>query len=144
MEISFFVPGIPATSGSKTGFYNKKAKRVIMAPAGKRQKPWMSSISAMALSNYDGDPTMDAVVLRLKFYMPRAKSHYGTGRNSKKLKPSAPEYHVKKPDTDKLARAAQDALSGIIWKDDSQVFDLSAVKCYTESIPGVEISVRTA
>lgn len=148
MNLSFFVPGIPATAGSKTGFYNKKSGRVIMAPANKRQKPWMSHVQACAIdalgSDYDQPPITGAVVLALKFLMPRAKSHYGTGKNEAILKPTAPIEHIKKPDLTKLLRAVEDALTGLIWRDDSQVVSFCCAKSYTESVPGVFVEVMTA
>ena len=61
------------------------------------------------------------VSLRIVFLKPRPKGHYGTGRNAGKLKESAPEWPTTRPDTLKLARAVEDALTGVIWQDDSQV-----------------------
>ena len=40
----------------------------------------------------------------MNFRFVRPKSHYGTGRNAKKLKPSAPPHHTQKPDATKLLR----------------------------------------
>jgi Holliday junction resolvase RusA-like endonuclease len=37
------------------------------------------------------------------------------------LKGSAPEWPVARPDALKLARAAEDALTGIVWADDAQI-----------------------
>lgn len=142
MDIDFFVPGIPATAGSKTGFYNPKIKRVIMAPANKRQKPWMSHVQACAMKNYSGTPTTGPVKLRLLFHMPRPKNHYGTGKNAGRLKPTAPNKHTKRPDLTKMLRAVEDALTGIIWKDDSQVHAFQCEKRYTDETPGVGIRIE--
>ena len=43
-------------------------------------------------------------------------------------------------DVDKLIRATHDALTGIVWTDDSQCVELLATKGYGE--PGVEIMVQ--
>lgn len=40
--------------------------------------------------------------------------------------------HTKKPDLDNLIKAVKDALNGIVWHDDSQVFLVTAEKIYTE------------
>ena len=50
-----------------------------------------------------------------------------------------------KPDVDKLARAALDALTGVLWADDSQVVSLHAQKEYAgEAQPcGALFVVRT-
>ena len=60
------------------------------------------------------------IVLRYRFLRPR--SHFGSGRNAAVLKPSAPRWHVSKPDLDNLNKAIYDTLTqmGVFW-DDSQV-----------------------
>lgn len=146
--IQFFVPGIAATSGSKTGFVIKSKKtgknRVIMAPANKKQKPWMAHVRAVAVENYPGPPLSGAVKVSFGFFLPRPKGHFGSGKNADKLKTSAPDYPTTKPDLTKLVRAAEDALVGIIWKDDSQVVLNRCGKEYcddTEPTPGVYITI---
>lgn len=75
-------------------------------------------------------PTREAVAVALRFGLPRPKGHWGTGRNADRLKPSAPAWPATKPDVDKLERAVLDALTGVLWADDSQVVVLSADKVY--------------
>ena len=136
---NFFVPGIPATAGSKTGFYNPKAKRVIMAPANKRQKPWMAVVRLAATEAYSGPPLTGPIAYEFWFYLPRPRSHFGSGKNSDKLKTSAPAYPTTKPDLTKMVRAVEDALTGVLWKDDSQVVSQRVVKRYHDhpGKPGV-------
>ena len=138
--INFFVPGAPATAGSKTGFYNKKLKRVLMVPANKKQKPWMAQVRAVAVENYSGPVLTGPIKLYLLFTFLRPKSHYGSGKNADKIKESAPEYHTTKPDLTKLIRAVEDALTSIIWRDDSQVVLHDAEKSYGDTT-GVRIGV---
>jgi hypothetical protein len=38
--------------------------------------------------------------------------------------------HLKKPDLDKLTRAVKDALTLVVWQDDSQVVQMTARKAY--------------
>jgi len=40
--------------------------------------------------------------------------------------------HTGKPDADNLAKAAKDALNGVVWVDDAQVIDLRTRKVYGE------------
>ena len=61
--------------------------------------------------------------MTIVFIRPRPQGHYGTGRNEGKLKESAPRYLSKTPDTLKLGRAIEDAITGVIWRDDSQVVE---------------------
>ncbi len=120
--ITFQVIGTPRPGGSKTGFYNKKLARVMMVDAsGQKGKDWRTSVQAAAMEAYDGPLLQGAVRLYLHFLFSRPKSHYGTGRNASRLKPSAPQYHTQKPDLTKIVRSVEDALAGIVWKDDSQV-----------------------
>ena len=128
--ISLWVPGIPATAGSKSGFYNKKLKRVIMAPANKNQKPWMAMVRLIAQDKYRDPPLTGPIHLFVDFLFLRPKSHFGTGRNSIILKRSTPKFHLIKPDLTKLTRSVEDALTGVVWRDDSQVNKQTAHKCY--------------
>ena len=47
---------------------------------------------------------------------------------------------VTKPDTDKLIRSILDALTGIVWTDDSQVVEILARKQF--GTPGAEIGIE--
>lgn len=76
------------------------------------------------------------------FYMPRPKSHYGTGKNADKLKLNAPIFHTKKKDLDNLLKFCYDCLNGIAWKDDSQVVESMAKKLYSDN-PRTEIKIWT-
>jgi hypothetical protein len=55
------------------------------------------------------------------FYKPHNKGHYGTGRNADVLKPTAPAFPIAPPDATKLWRGFEDALTGVLWHDDSRV-----------------------
>lgn len=48
---------------------------------------------------------------------------------------------VTKPDVDNYIKAIKDALKNVIWKDDSQVVNLSVSKWYSEK-PRIEIVIR--
>ena len=70
-----------------------------------------------------------AIEVELIFTLPRPKSL-----------PKKVTHHIKKPDIDNLCKAVLDAMNGIIYKDDSQVWKLTASKCYGEDV-GVEIEL---
>jgi len=144
-EISFWVSGVPATAGSKTGFYNPKIKRVIMVPANKKQKPWMAQVRAVAVEHYSGAPMTGPIKLHLNFFLPRPKSHYGSGKNHEQVKASAPDYPQGRPDLFKLVRAVEDSLTGIVYKDDSLIVSVEAVKLYCDNArptPGVWVRIE--
>ena len=127
---SFFVQGTPATAGSKQPFKNRKTGKVLMVPANKRQKPWMESVKYAAMEAYHGKPVSGPILLVCLFCLRRPKCHYGSGKNSTKLKDSSPAWPIVKPDTTKLLRAVEDALKWTIWYDDSQVCLSIPVKGY--------------
>jgi Holliday junction resolvase RusA-like endonuclease len=145
-SIKFTVHGDPATAGSKAAFVYKDKRgkhRAAMAPASKKTKPWMQQVAQTARSEYDGPVLTEPVSYRMVFYFQRPKSHFGTGRNAGKLKDSAPNFHTKKPDAFKLARAVEDALTGIIWRDDSQCCEIYVEKKYTMQNSRVDIEIET-
>ncbi|MGH2272451.1 RusA family crossover junction endodeoxyribonuclease [Anaerohalosphaeraceae bacterium U12dextr] len=141
MKISFFVPGRIAPGGSKTGFY--RHGRVIMAPASKFTKSWMQSVRAVAMAAYHGSPIEGAVRLCLSFRVPRPKSHWTKKTTLSKTGRQRP-YPIAKPDLTKLIRSTEDALTGILWKDDSQVVRQVTGKdyCTHQERSGVFITVE--
>ena len=86
-------------------------------------------------------PFQTPLRVRLVFYLPRPQSHYRTGKHAGELKASAPNWHRKRPDFDNLAKAVVDGLTGILWKDDSQLCAVVIEKRYTDQ-PSVLIDVE--
>lgn len=127
--IAFTVYGTPIPKGSTRAFYVKKLGRAVITAANSKTKPWAQMITATALSERPEQPLEGAIALRLAFYLPRPVSL-----------PKKARMAIKKPDLDKLSRTVKDALTGVIWKDDSQVVQLLATKEY--GVPRVEIEVQ--
>lgn len=133
MRISFFVAGTPKPAGSKRAFINKKTGAPILTDmSGQEGKDWRHDIQAFAQKVYTGAPLEGPLQLRVVFRQVRPKGHYGTGRNVRLLKATAPLYPTSKPDCTKLLRGLEDALTGIVWKDDSQIVSQSAWKLYCD------------
>jgi crossover junction endodeoxyribonuclease RusA len=108
---------------------------------------WRSDVASAAQRAKPADWDINAAVsLRCEFVFPRPLSHYGTGKNATKLKPSAPRYHVKTPDVDKLVRGVADsigdAVARVLLNNDSQIVTLYAAKRYsTDDFLGAIITV---
>ena len=82
----------------------------------------------------DGHTLMTGPIsMVVSFDFERPKSHFGTGRNANKLKPSAPDYHVCKPDKDNLVKFLKDCFNNLVWKDDCQVFESTEIKRYSDT-----------
>lgn len=138
MQIQFEVVGKPATQGSKVEqvIRNRQGNPVIkkgraltiIREDNPRLAQWRQEVAHAARAVYDGELFIGAMTMALTFVRPRPKSHYGTGRNAGVLKRSAPTYPTTMPDCSKLARAVEDALTDVIWKDDSQVVDSHVTK----------------
>jgi crossover junction endodeoxyribonuclease RusA len=116
------VQGIrPAPQGSK-----KHVGRGVMVEQSTNLKPWREAVRQEALKA--GAPmALGPVVLELAFRFARPKIHF----NAKGLlKATAPRHVITKPDIDKIQRSTLDALTGVLFKDDSQVCRVIAVKSY--------------
>jgi Holliday junction resolvase RusA-like endonuclease len=143
-SVSFVVHGTAAPAGSKRGFYNPKAKRVIITDDSARSRPWKAQIVDAAVQAMTGQDMLDGpILLELVFWVTRPKSHYGTGRNTDKVKPGAPWAPTVKPDLLKLARAVEDALTGIVYRDDAQIITETLQKAYTARGPFTTIRAVT-
>lgn len=138
MKISFVVPGEPQAlkrhrtfrRGANIGSYDpsKGDKADFLAKA----------LAARPASPIDGVP----IDLKVTAIFSRPKSHYGTGKNSKKLKAYADVYHTKKPDADNVLKFVKDALNGVFWRDDCLVARATITKLYAQD-PQVLVSVET-
>ncbi len=121
--ITFTAYGTPAPKGSTRAFIPKGWKRAVITETNKHTRPWAAIVKYAAKQAVNSDTipfTSCPVSLHIVFYLPMPKSL-----------PKRVHWHVKKPDCDKLLRAAIDALTGIIFTDDSQIVRISAMKEYT-------------
>lgn len=133
--LEFTVLGIAQPAGSKRAFYNKGAGRLIVTDANKKSKPWKAEVAdaartaMLAESVTENGVLVDGpLVLRLAFYVPRPKGHFG----ARGVRPSAPSHPAVRPDLLKLARGVEDACTGIVWRDDSQIVVEELQKMYGE------------
>jgi Holliday junction resolvase RusA-like endonuclease len=70
------------------------------------------------------------VVLAFSMPMPKSQRHVRAGQP-----------HTKRPDLDNLEKLVLDALNGVAYADDSQVWSKSSRKEYGET-PGIEITIK--
>jgi crossover junction endodeoxyribonuclease RusA len=118
MRISLSVHGTPQPQGSAKAFIPKGWKRAIITSDNAKMKPWRQQISGMAAEAMQGQELAAGPVrIEVDFYFAKPKSA------KKSL-----EHKITKPDIDKLARSVLDALSGIAFRDDSQVVELTFSK----------------
>jgi len=96
------------------------------------------------LQQYQGMNLDGNFHVKLNFFFARPKSHFGTGKNCKALKTTSPAQHTQKPDLDNLAKSVLDAITDLqIWKDDSQVTELTLAKEWADVIkPGMIAQIK--
>lgn len=128
----FRVDGHPVPQGSKKYMGHRGGKPILLESAG-GLKSWRENIAWQARSAAIGTSKINEgpVKVKLLFEFHRPKS-----APRSRMRPSV------RPDIDKLARAALDALTGVLFRDDSQVVSLSAHKFYTEDEEGLGIEVE--
>jgi crossover junction endodeoxyribonuclease RusA len=136
-QLSFTVYCTPQPQGSAKGFaFKRKSGKmgVAITSDNVKLKPFRSEMARMAFYSQGSDShpaTEGPVRLELDFYFTKPKS-------AKKR-----VHHTVKPDLDKLARAALDSFTGILYSDDAQVCEMALRKLY--GVPErVEVQFRTA
>jgi Holliday junction resolvase RusA-like endonuclease len=96
---------------------------------------WRTAIAFEAAQAMEGRPVMEGpLVVTARFYLPRPRTA-----------PARIVVPATRPDIDKLARALLDGLTGVVFRDDSQVVTLDAGKRFDveyDRIPGVWVYVR--
>jgi len=119
-QIVFTAIGKPQSQGSKNAFRLANG-RTVLVEASKGLKPWRETVALACkqamMEQQDMRQVEGAVRLDCTFYFVKPKS-------VTRERPSV------KPDLDKVCRGIGDALTGVAWKDDSQVVELNARKVY--------------
>lgn len=128
--ISYFVKGLPTPQGSSRAFV--VGGRAVITSANPNLKDWRHLIADA--SQEQAMMIEGPIKLGVGFVLPRPKSL-----------PKRQMWHIKRPDLDKLIRAVCDALTGIMWHDDSQVVTIEATKSYAAngSHTGVLIEIAS-
>lgn len=133
MRLEFTVFGVPVPKGSARAFVPKGWTRAVVTGANPKTKGWQDLVAegaSRALEQLPADQRhLDGPVhITIAFYLPRPKALQA----SKKYPQGKPVAHLTKPDLDKLVRACKDALTKVVWTDDSQVVQITASKRYAE------------
>jgi Holliday junction resolvase RusA-like endonuclease len=141
-DVVITVAGDPWPEGSVKAFV-RGGKPVIVHDNPDALGKWRDAVNAKArltrCSFRDRPVEVDMLL-----WLPRPRSHYRTGRYKHLLRDTAPAFPVAKFDSDKLARAVLDALTGVLYAGDGQVTDVIARKRYADlgAPSGAVIRVR--
>ena len=141
---TFRVFGQPRPGGSKRAFLHAKTGKMMVIEASKN-KDWRAEVKAAGMEAYDGPVLGGPLKVHFTFFLLRPKMHYGSGKNAEQLKSQFAWLPgpVKAPDTTKLIRSTEDALTGVLWVDDAQLVVQKALKLYIDrwERPGALIEV---
>lgn len=142
--LMFVVYGEAQPAGSKRAFMPKGAQHPVVVDANPNSKPWQQQVAGAALEALGGleAPLFDGpVFVEMTFYRARPRGHFGTGSNAGRVRDGAPSFPATRPDVLKLARGAEDAMSGIVYRDDAQIVDERLRKCWGDP-QRLEVVVR--
>jgi Holliday junction resolvase RusA-like endonuclease len=99
------------------------------------QKKLMDSLKLLIKGQWKAPPLEGAVMLEVTLYMPIPKS-----TSKKRTQELLGAYHVKRPDRSNLMKMLEDCMTGIVYKDDSQICDGPTKKIYGDP-PRTEINI---
>lgn len=149
-SITVFMQRDPVSKGSMSAFVIRKGKHagraVVTDSHSTALKPYEAELRNLVYTECKRralpcgvDQAFEVVQV---FFLSRPTSHYCTDKI--RVRDSAPLYPLSRPDLDKLARAAMDALSRVIVGDDGCVSRIIAEKRYADAKhpPGVHLTVR--
>ena len=113
--IKFTVPAVPIAQprpqpvkiGNRAGMANVPKKHPVHA--------FKATVRLAAEKVYHGAPLEGPLRVDVTFVLPRRRVRIW------KSKPMPREWHDRKPDKDNLEKSVYDALTGLLWRDDSQI-----------------------
>lgn len=141
-ELTVFGTAEPAGSKKAVplGRGGMNPHRYGVVDANPRAGKWKVNVSQHAgLAMQNRKLLEGPLTVTFTFFVKRPKGHYGVHG----VRRSAPPFPDVRPDVLKLARAVEDALSGVVYRDDAQIVDERLVKRYGEP-ERVEIRIESA
>lgn len=138
-ELRVFIPGEPCAQGRPRFSTAGGFVRAYDPAKSRNYKAYVKAVCAEEAKNqgwlFNTDLPLEVEIIA-GLSIPSSKS--------KKFKQAAAEgveKPTKKPDVDNIAKTVTDALSGVIYKDDKQIVNLTVAKIYSKR-PGVSVVVK--
>lgn len=135
--VTFFVPGIPVAQPRQRSRVMHVGGKVMAMNYTPADSPVNAFKAAVRMAWPKDTPATDGPVhIVAAFLFPRPKSKTKKSRNFR-------EWKAGKPDIDNLFKSLADALTGLAWKDDSQVAMATLTKRIAGDgdIAGVTVSI---
>lgn len=138
-ELRIFIPGEPCAQGRPRFSTAGGFVRAYDPAKSRNYKAYVKAVCAAEAKKqgwlFNTDLPLEVEIIA-GLSIPSSKS--------KKFKQAAAEgveKPTKKPDVDNIAKTVTDALSGVIYKDDKQIVNLTVAKIYSKR-PGVSVVVK--
>ena len=112
--------------------------RAIVVYDPPKVKNFKNRLHAMAQEAYKGKPLDGPLEVTFAFYRP-VQSSLSKAEKDRRLSGETPP--TVKPDLSNYLKAAEDALNGVLWQDDSLIVIERCFKRYSET-PRIEVEVR--
>jgi len=91
------------------------------------QKTLKEEVSDIIIKQTDFPPASEHLSIELNFFMQMPKGH-----GKKKRAELAGQPHTSRPDIDNLIKFYLDVCNGLLYDDDSQIYNIQATKTYSE------------
>lgn len=139
MILEFSVPGEACAQGRPRFTVFKNRAFAYDPEKSKNYKSFVKLLAMQAMEEQGWKYNELPLAIEIMVYKAIPK------RKTKKIREAimaGKEYPTVKPDVDNVAKTIMDALSGVVYKDDKQVVDLSIKKRYTETEPLVMVTIE--
>jgi len=124
--MEFSIQGKAEPAGSKKAFHNpKNPQHPIVTDDNRKAGPWKAEVKAAAMEamrrrNGHNGLMEGPIQVAMTFIVPRPQAHFTSTGNPSAVAKRMP-FPTVRPDLLKLARAIEDAMTGIVYRDDSQI-----------------------
>ena len=136
-QIQFKVDGTP-----RPQLRHRHGRGRVYDPSKKDKETFtlncLQEVSVDDMIQVDPESFAGPLIINLHFVMPIPKSTSKT-RTAEIL--DWDTTHIKRPDTDNLIKFCLDAMNGVFWKDDCQVYSVLGTKTYGED-PRTEVNIH--
>lgn len=140
MKISFVIPGVPKAK-------ERPRARVVKTHTGKqfasmytpkKTATYENSVCLFFCQQYNGAPLEGAINIEIRAFFPILKSW----PKFKKYNATVTDVpKITKPDIDNIQKSILDGLNTVAYKDDAQVYKITAEKYYSDR-PRTEVTIN--
>lgn len=136
-DIRIHIPAVPVAQPRPRSVRINGKTMTVSNPIGHPVTAFKATCRLAASQAYSGPPLDGPIGLSMIFVLPRPTNMIW----KKQPMPRVPRHQT--PDFDNLAKSCTDALTGLLWNNDSQLYDVKIVKVIAagDEQPHVELTV---